>query len=85
VAARLLCRVGRHRWEEKGSAPIGMPGSEKLVCRDCGVAGTRRKALRCHLGVHSWVLVVNEGERYEACRYCGKTGRGGAAPFIYHG
>ena len=86
MAATLRCRVGWHRWEERGRAPLGMPGSEQLLCRDCGLAGTRRKALRCYMGVHSWVPVVTAGERYEACRYCGKTGRGGdgpEAPFVY--
>ena len=88
MAARLRCRVGWHRWEEKGRAPIGMPGSEELVCGYCGIPGTRRKALRCYIGMHSWAVVVTAGEQYEACRHCGKTGRGGDgpdAPFVYHG
>lgn len=86
MAATLRCRVGWHRWEERSRAPLGMPGSEQLLCRDCGLTGIRRKALRCYLGVHSWVLVMNEGERYEACRHCGKTSKEGpAAPFTYRG
>ena len=32
------------------------------------------KKLRCLLGLHNWVVKVNEGERYLACRDCGKYG-----------
>jgi hypothetical protein len=32
------------------------------------------KKLRCLLGLHNWVTKVNEGERYLACRDCGKYG-----------
>jgi len=33
-----------------------------------------KKKLRCRLGLHNWVTRVNEGERYLACRDCGKYG-----------
>lgn len=33
---------------------------------------TTRKRLRCRLGMHKYVLKVNEGERYHECQYCGK-------------
>jgi len=33
-----------------------------------------RKKLRCRLGLHNWTTRVNEGERYLACRDCGKYG-----------
>lgn len=33
-----------------------------------------RKKLRCLIGLHDWVVKVNDGERYLACRDCGKYG-----------
>ncbi len=39
-----------------------------------------KKKLRCLLGLHNWVPKVNEGERYLACRDCGKYGGTGGDP-----
>ncbi len=45
-----------------------------MACRDCGTVGRRRKTVLCHVGLHSWVTAVNEGEHYLECRRCGRYG-----------
>jgi hypothetical protein len=44
------------------------------------------KRFRCRLGIHKWVLRVNdEGGQYYECRYCGKYHDTGQAIMRYPG